>query len=321
MKKTISILGMMMAFIISAFAVNASPTTHSIYVDGVKQNVGVYAINGNNYFKLRDIAAVVNGTSKQFEVSWDSSTNAISLTSNKEYTTVGGELGSIASGTQDAKPSTAIVYKDGAVVSYTGYNINNNNFYKLRDVAQSFNIGIKWDDATQRVDIITTESYSDDNTSTNDDAKTDIGTDDTNTKSNLAVGELSAEWKSFVENSGEETVSVTFNFSSTVRFEETKIPNAKIDLYYEDLITKSFERIYVATIQTGSDGTGSYTLDMPKSVYTQCFSARRFGLYGQDVTFNGKTYEGGDMTYEYIGSWSNRSLDTTVYDVRYNQTK
>lgn len=137
----------------------AKPSPHAIYVDGTKANVAVYEINGNNYFKLRDIAAIVNGSEKQFEVSWNEEQQRIDLTSGKPYTTVGGELGAIGSASKNAESSTAVVYKDDAKMDYTGYNIDDNNYYKLRDVCESFDIGVNWDGANQRVDILTDESY------------------------------------------------------------------------------------------------------------------------------------------------------------------
>ena len=150
----------------SGNAQTAQPSPHAIYVDGTKANVAAYTIAGNNYFKLRDIAAIVSGSGKQFEVSWNNDAKRIDLTSGKPYTIVGGELGAIGSASKQAETSTAVVYKDNAQMDYTGYNIDDNNYYKLRDVCESFNIGIKWDGANQRVDILTDESYVDDSQET-----------------------------------------------------------------------------------------------------------------------------------------------------------
>ena len=163
-KKIISSLlaASMLATFASAASGNtqtAEPSSHAIYVDGTKANVAAYEINDNNYFKLRDIAAIVNGSEKQFEVSWNNDAQRIDLTSGKPYTTVGGELGTIGSASKKAESSTAVVYKDNTKMDYTGYNIDDNNYHKLRDVCESFNIGIKWDGANQRVDILTDESY------------------------------------------------------------------------------------------------------------------------------------------------------------------
>ena len=74
-KRTIAIAAglsaLMMACAGAANTATATPTGNSIYVDGTKVNGAAYMINSNNYFKLRDIAAMVNGSAKQFEVSWN----------------------------------------------------------------------------------------------------------------------------------------------------------------------------------------------------------------------------------------------------------
>lgn len=72
--------------------VTAKPTSGKVLVNGVDQNFEAYNIDGNNYFKLRDLAMVVSGTVKQFEVTWDGERNAINLISGKPYTVSGGEM-------------------------------------------------------------------------------------------------------------------------------------------------------------------------------------------------------------------------------------
>ena len=137
----------------------AKPSTHKIYVDGERANVAAYEINDNNYFKLRDVAAILSGTDAQFEVTWDEASQTITLTDGHAYTTVGGEMGSIPAANQTAEDSTAIVYRDGTQVHYTGYNINDNNYYKLRDIAADFDFGVTWDNDIQSVLITTDEGY------------------------------------------------------------------------------------------------------------------------------------------------------------------
>ena len=143
----------------NANTVTATPSTHTFSVDGEVKPMAAYVINGNNYLKLRDIAAVVNGTPKQFEVGWDAGKNAINLTSNKAYTPNGSELTKGSGGAVTAQVSTAKVYKDSALANYAGYNIAGNNYYKLRDVADSFDIGIEWDGATMTSNIVTNKPY------------------------------------------------------------------------------------------------------------------------------------------------------------------
>ena len=166
-KRTMFMIGAVSAALLtSAGAVDAKPTSHSVYVDGKQVNCAAYAINGNNYFKLRDLAAMVNGTEKQFEVTWDENQKAISLLSNKPYTTVGGEMGAVSAGAKDAKVTSSVIYKDGKKENYAAYNINENNYFKLRDIAEAFNIGVKWDATNQRVDVLTNVGYGEEDTGT-----------------------------------------------------------------------------------------------------------------------------------------------------------
>lgn len=169
-KRTLAIAAglsvLMMACAGAANTATATPTGCTIYVDGTKVNGAAYMINSNNYFKLRDIAAMVNGSAKQFEVSWNQAGKRIDLTTNKAYTVVGGELALPPATTKTAKKSTAVVYKDGSKAAYTGYTISDNNYYKLRDLCKDMDIGVKYDKATKRVDILTTVGYGDEDSAT-----------------------------------------------------------------------------------------------------------------------------------------------------------
>ena len=169
-KRTIAVAAglsaLMMACAGAANTATATPPGNSIYVDGTKVNGAAYMINSNNYFKLRDIAAMVNGSAKQFEVSWNQAAKRIDLTTNKAYTVVGGELALPSNSSRSAKESSATVYRDGAKAAYTGYTIADNNYYKLRDLCQDMNIGVKYDAATKRVDILTTVGYGKEDTAT-----------------------------------------------------------------------------------------------------------------------------------------------------------
>ena len=150
-------------------ALTAVPTSakgQAVYVGSTRVYPTGYNINDNNYFKLRDIAAMVNGSAKQFEVSWNQAAKRIDLTTNKAYTVVGGELALPSNSSRSAKESSATVYRDGAKAAYTGYTIADNNYYKLRDLCQDMNIGVKYDAATKRVDILTTVGYGKEDTAT-----------------------------------------------------------------------------------------------------------------------------------------------------------
>ncbi|MDD4688869.1 MAG: WG repeat-containing protein [Eubacteriales bacterium] len=138
----------------------AKPTSATVLVNGKEIKFDAYEIAGYNFFKLRDLATVVSGTQKQFEVVWNESDNRIDLISDKPYTPVGGEL-SVGGkeATVSATMSTSSLTVDDYVIGLVAYNINDNNYFKLRDVAKAFNIGVTWDDATQTIGIDTTIGY------------------------------------------------------------------------------------------------------------------------------------------------------------------
>lgn len=140
----------------------ANPTASKVLINGKEVSFEAYNIGGNNYFKLRDLAAALNGSKKSFEVKWDGAKNAISLESGKAYTPVGGELQ--ASGKSTAQTATATdskIYLDGKEVQLTAYNIGGNNYFKLRDIGKLFDLGVTWNGKANTIEVDTSASYKD----------------------------------------------------------------------------------------------------------------------------------------------------------------
>lgn len=137
----------------------AKPTNSTVLVNGSRVEFESYNINNNNYFKLRDLAKVLSGTEKQFQVIWNDEVKSIELISNKPYTEVGGELAAGDGIEKRGVLNTSKIFKDGAEIELVAYTINGNNFFKLRDVGQAFDIGINWDGQTQTVGIDTSMGY------------------------------------------------------------------------------------------------------------------------------------------------------------------
>ena len=137
----------------------ASPTAATVLVNGTNVAFDAYHIEGNNYFKLRDLAYSINGTEKQFQVYWDAGNNAISLTSGQAYTSVGGEMAGRGSGSEAAEPTAARVFVNGQAVQLKAYHINGNNYFMLRDIGEALNFGVTWDGPNNRIIVSTPESY------------------------------------------------------------------------------------------------------------------------------------------------------------------
>jgi len=140
--------------------ITAVPTASNVLVDNRATAFEAYNISGNNYFKLRDLAMALNGTDKQFEVTWNASEQAILLLSQKAYTAVGGEMQINASPVeQNAVHSAATIFLDGNAVSFTAYTIGGYTYFKLRDIAKLLNIGVNWDPTSGTIGIQTTATY------------------------------------------------------------------------------------------------------------------------------------------------------------------
>ena len=142
-------------------ALMATPTASKVMVDGKNVSFDAYNIAGNNYFKLRDLAYVVNGSTKQFAVGYDDGSKAITLNSGESYTPVGGELSKGDGKAKNALPTKSKIFVNGKETPFTAYNIGGNNYFKLRDVTKVFNIGVGYDDASKVITINTDQDYED----------------------------------------------------------------------------------------------------------------------------------------------------------------
>jgi len=137
----------------------ARPTSSTVLVNGKSVTFDAYNIGGNNFFKLRDIAYVLSGTPKQFEVTWDGGRNAISLLRGQAYTIIGGEMEGKGTGEKKATPTTSAIYLDGSAVKLEAFNIGGNNYFKLRDLGVAFDFGVGWDGAKNTITIDTSKGY------------------------------------------------------------------------------------------------------------------------------------------------------------------
>lgn len=118
----------------------AAPTNDKLTCDGKDQNPTVFKINGSNYFKIRDLAAILNGTEKQFSVGYDGGAKAVTATSGQPYEANGGELAGAASGgAREVQASNDAIYINGVKASVSVYKIDGSNYFKLRDLGKALN--------------------------------------------------------------------------------------------------------------------------------------------------------------------------------------
>ena len=143
----------------SVSADEAVPTASTVLVNGEDIKFDSYNINGNNYFKLRDLAYVLNATEKQLSVGYDEVMNTVSLTSSQPYTIVGGELESLDGDVVEATATNSSILKNGEEVNLQVYLINDSNYFKLRDIGKLFDFGIDWNGEKNIISIDTSKNY------------------------------------------------------------------------------------------------------------------------------------------------------------------
>ena len=133
----------------------ASPTNDKLMVDGVVQNPTVYKIGGYNYFKIRDLAAVLNGTGKQFAVGYDATTSSVTATTGQGYTKQATDLLGAPSGTATADVSNDTILVNGQTARVEVYKIDGMNYFKLRDLGSALGFQVGWDAANNVASIDT----------------------------------------------------------------------------------------------------------------------------------------------------------------------
>lgn len=126
----------------------------TVALNGQITEIAAYNIDDTNYFKLRDIAALLSGTAKRFSVSWDEQTKAVSIIQGAEYQAVGGELNTSVTRFESAELNKrTIVYKDWDLNYIEAYNVDGNNYFKLREMAELAGIEVAWNDELKIIEI------------------------------------------------------------------------------------------------------------------------------------------------------------------------
>ena len=134
-------------------------STQTLTVNGTEAAPAAYNIDGSNYFKLRDMAALLAGTEAAFAVEYDADSNLIRLFLHSEYEPLGDELRP-ASAPGFVTESTQSVRVEGGNPGLSAYNIDGYNYYKLRDLCKVLDISVTYDSGTRTAAIDTTAPYS-----------------------------------------------------------------------------------------------------------------------------------------------------------------
>lgn len=133
--------------------VKATVSDSQVIIDGkVVRSVG-FNIQNYNYFGLRDLASHLAETDSQFDITWNKDLNAIELTTGKAYLANESFRTPYFSSDKvyEAKLSTAKIIIDGELHSIQAYNIEDNTYFQLRDLAKVLKFDVSFDSGTNSI--------------------------------------------------------------------------------------------------------------------------------------------------------------------------
>lgn len=133
-------------------SISAQKNESKLLVNGQAVSVDAYNINGNNYFKLRDVAIMLNNTERQFDVSWDEKNQQLEITTGKAYSS-DMTLSNGGNKTKNAYFKLSNISLDGENIVLAAFNIDGNNYFKLRDLSEKIKFSSEWNQNLQAIEI------------------------------------------------------------------------------------------------------------------------------------------------------------------------
>ncbi len=121
----------------------------TIYCKGFK-------IYGANYYKLRDIAEALSDTPSKFDVKWNNKENIVEIVTGKEYTLVKESNDKYYNPNRNyyATVTNSKILVDGKVQDIKAFNVDGNNYFKLRDLEKLILFDIEWDSTKNEIKIL-----------------------------------------------------------------------------------------------------------------------------------------------------------------------
>ena len=123
-------------------------TTQKVKLDGKDVVIYGYNIDGYNYFKLRDLAAVLKDTKAKFGVEYKDA--MVTLTKGADYKVAESDQKEVKAMSKGMLTNDKVMVGDKALTA-TAYKVDDSNYYKLRDLGEALGFGVDYDKATNSV--------------------------------------------------------------------------------------------------------------------------------------------------------------------------
>ena len=135
--------------------INYLPVIRTISIGGRREQLSGLNINNNTYYKLRDIAYLLNGTNKQFDIVYDTEKLDIIMELGKSY--LGDrsieDMSSIKKMKLEEKQVS--LYLKDEKHQMLGYSVDGNTYMRLRDLVELLEMEVEWSDETKEIVLVT----------------------------------------------------------------------------------------------------------------------------------------------------------------------
>ena len=128
-------------------------TTQKVKLDGKDVVIYGYNIDGYNYFKLRDLAAVLKDTKAKFGVEYKD--DVVTLTKGADYKVAESDQKEVKADSKGSVTNDKVLVGDKELTA-TAYKVDDSNYYKLRDLGEALNFGVDFDKEANAV-LLTSE--------------------------------------------------------------------------------------------------------------------------------------------------------------------
>lgn len=136
-------------------AKDVKASSQKVKLNGKDVVIYGYIIDNYNYFKLRDVAAVLKDTEAKFGVEYKDA--VATLTKGADYKVADTDQKEVKKVSKGMLTNDKVMVGDKALTA-TAYKIDNSNYYKLRDLGEALGFGVDFDKATNTVLLTSKEA-------------------------------------------------------------------------------------------------------------------------------------------------------------------
>lgn len=124
-----------------------------IKIDSLDVNVPAYVIEGENYFKIRDLAYALKDTKAKFKVDYDPEIGAVVVEPGEDYEPMDGDMEPIKNPKSVGVRSNDKLVINGEKAKIKAYKIEGFNYFRLRDLGDIIGFGVDYDFENNKVVI------------------------------------------------------------------------------------------------------------------------------------------------------------------------